>query len=103
MCHNEQIEEIAKIICGKTSGCENCMFNYNTCFEHKDAEEIYNAGYRKVSDIVNEIFEEISKASADWETQCMGSYKQGIKWGYLTTDVSKTLAELKEKFTEGIK
>ena len=53
--------------------------------------------YRKASDVAREIFEEISKASADWGCYCITS----TKWGYVTHDVSKTLAELKKKYTEG--
>ncbi len=57
---------------------------------------LYNAGYRKSQDFAEEIFAEISKASADWGCYCISAFK----WGYVTSDVSRTLAELKKKYTE---
>ena len=48
------------------------------------------------AETAREIFEEISKASADWG--CF--YISEGKLGYVTSDVSRTLTELKEKYTE---
>ena len=48
MAENEQIEEMAKIICGVESGCNRCVFDSKKCFEYKDAEQLYAKGYRKV-------------------------------------------------------
>jgi DNA-directed RNA polymerase subunit RPC12/RpoP len=45
----EQIEEMAKVLCGMKNGCDECMWNKTHCNERNDAEEIYNAGYRKQS------------------------------------------------------
>ena len=48
------------------------------------------------AEVAREIFEEISKASAFWSCYCISS----TKWGYVTHDVSRTLAELKKKYLE---
>ncbi len=47
---NKQIEEIAHILCGMKSSCGSCMFHKTRCLEYMDAEQIYNAGYRKQSE-----------------------------------------------------
>ena len=44
---NKQIEEIARALCGMTSGCNKCMFKNATCHEYNEAENLYNEGYRK--------------------------------------------------------
>lgn len=46
----EQIEEMAKILCGMKNGCDGCMWSKVYCNERNYAEEIYNAGYRKQSE-----------------------------------------------------
>lgn len=48
MNENEQIQEMAKVLCGMKSGCDRCMFNRVNCYERKDAEALYSKGYRKV-------------------------------------------------------
>lgn len=86
----DQIEEMAQAILEAGD-------NYDTCLEEDCitiAELIYNKGYRKASDVAEEIFAEISKASADWGCYCISAFK----WGYVTSDVSRTLAELKKKY-----
>ena len=62
MNEEKQIEEIAHVLCGMKSGCDSCMFNKERCFEYKDAERLCNAGYRKQSENVKEIFTEIDTA-----------------------------------------
>lgn len=58
---NKQIEEMARTVCdiytgnGKCDDCEDCDFD---CWAYRVAERLYNAGYRKRSEI-NEL-EEIS-------------------------------------------
>lgn len=46
----EQIEEMAKILCGMKNGCDGCMWDKVHCNERNYAEEIYNSGYRKQSE-----------------------------------------------------
>lgn len=54
MSKEKQIEEMAKIICQDSSNegkCEKCGFYENrSCRKFKEAEAIYNAGYRKQSE-----------------------------------------------------
>lgn len=47
---NNEIEEIAKIMCGVKGGCKCCMFSKKGCFEYENAVGIYNAGYHKQSE-----------------------------------------------------
>ena len=51
MTKQEQIEEMANIPhkCIKSS-CEDCIKNDRKCTDYKQAEALYNAGYRKVPD-----------------------------------------------------
>lgn len=51
MNKQEQIEEMANIAhkCIKSS-CEDCIKNDRKCFDYKQAEVLYDAGYRKVPD-----------------------------------------------------
>lgn len=61
----QAIEEIASIICKETSNkgvCEKCDFKKHEqfgftyqCSKFDNAEDIYNAGYRKGSDTAREI------------------------------------------------
>lgn len=47
MSREKQIEEMARVLCGMASSCNKCMFKKTNCYEHKEAEAIYNAGYRR--------------------------------------------------------
>lgn len=59
---DKQIEEMAKIIDGY---CEaECLDGCYSCVPYKNAEKLYNAGYRKASYVAREIFEEIEKQLA---------------------------------------
>ncbi len=58
------------------------------------ADVLIENDYCKASDTAEEIFTEISKASADWGCYCISAFK----WGYVTSDVSRTLAELNKKY-----
>ena len=51
MNEEQQIEEMANIPhkCIKSS-CEDCIKNDRKCTDYKQAEALYNAGYRKVTD-----------------------------------------------------
>ena len=63
---------------------------------HKQAEALYNAGYRKASEVAREIFEEIEEAidSCVVTEHFKGSYFELNKF-------MLGLAELKKKYTEG--
>ena len=98
MDKNKQIEEMANImrdtenVCQATQ-CPNCNYqncDYTICIHMLAAETIYNAGYRKAS----EIFEQIEK---HFVTGCT-FYGQAIH----SIGVG-TFAKLKKEYVEGIK
>lgn len=62
MTEQEQIEEMAKVI------CENYGTNYckefcgiATCSDPVVAQDIYNQGYRKASDVIDEFVKRLEK------------------------------------------
>lgn len=60
---DKQIEEMAIVL--SDGGCRKCDCDANGRFNCKllyDAELLYNAGYRKASDVAREIFEEVMQA-----------------------------------------
>ena len=65
MSKEKQIEEMAKVIDSEYDciiPCKECpYYNYTNCTDVKSAIKLYNAGYRKQSDVVREIFEEINE------------------------------------------
>lgn len=61
MSREKQIEEIGKIICGMENGCDGCMRNKARCNERNYAEEIYKAGYRKQSEVVDEFVKRLKE------------------------------------------
>ncbi len=58
MNKEKQIEEMAKVICPnkKPLKCADCVIR-GMCNTKETATEIYNAGYRKQSEVVEEVFE----------------------------------------------
>ena len=103
MTTEKKIEEMARSICPLANEYESCkecddeIATEDTCIHKKIACAIINNGYRKASEVAREIFEEISKASIGWGCYCITTSKAG----FLTSDVNRTLAELKKKYTEG--
>lgn len=79
MNKEKQIEEIAHILCGMENSCDECIFDKVKCYERLDAEQIYNAGYRKATDIVKEIFKELESVFY------LASYTVQRPMGSLTT------------------
>lgn len=68
MSRDKQIEEMAKDIlkCGCVGTCLECEYatlaeDDCACIDVKIAEGLYNAGYRKSTDVAEEIFAEIEK------------------------------------------
>ena len=86
MNREKQIEEMAKITCQmyrrdkekKCAGVQECDMK---CLHYQRCEALYNAGYRKTSDIAREIFEELKSAG-------LSELRYPI------------IAELKKKYTE---
>lgn len=56
MSRDKQISEMAKEICSEYDcviPCQSCAYyGYANCRDVKSAEKLYNAGYRKSSDVV---------------------------------------------------
>lgn len=92
MSKENQIEEMAKDLCG---WCRNgiCTVDMKPCdlgCSHRDVATIlYNAGYRKQSEIAREIFEEIDNLFDKYPT--------------LRNIGGTAIAELKKKYTEEYK
>jgi hypothetical protein len=109
MSKEKQIEEMAKIFCGMKNGCDGCMWDKVHCYERNDAKDLYNAGYRKASDVAREIFEEIGKLAkhsadeakmrADKETNVL--LRAELRGQQIGGNLMLyKLAELKKKYTE---
>lgn len=94
MSRDKQIEEMAKAICSEYDcviPCQSCAYYaYANCRDVKSAEKLYNAGYRKASDVAEEIFEEIEGFNRPPMHECEPVYI--IK--------ASEFAELKKKYTE---
>lgn len=93
----KEIEEMSREICSEYDcviPCQSCgYYGYANCRDVKSAEKLYNAGYRKAS----EIFEEIEKLmnKLDKRHIACGNPKQA--WG--VRSAMTELAELKKKYT----
>ena len=88
MDKEKQIEEMAKTLCSDYGECKYCICKKvesetNVCTVESDCEELYNAGYRKASEVAEEIFAEI------WENEHKGDFV------ILT---ARRFAELKKKY-----
>ena len=93
----EQIEEIAKII------CENYGTNYckefcgiATCSDPVVAEDIYNQGYRKASEVIDEFVEKVlGKIRYEYENypnaMTVGTYYQFRK------EINELAAEMRKE------
>ena len=98
---NKQIEKIAEAICGlRTSEgcfCDGGYCNHN-CLAYEQATNLYNKGYRKASDVVEEIFAEIANIIR-YHDELAG--RDGSEYGELiVSDIGCALGELKKKYTE---
>ena len=98
MNRDKQIEEMARAICEHfvPNGCGRCP----DCFCEGDALKLYNAGYRKASEVAREIFEEIEEV---FRQHTDGGYYLNNAWipEYLDPYTQDAVAKLKKKYTEG--
>ena len=103
MSNDKQIEEMALIIGGSE------IFEHEDYLEAKHkAESIYNAGYRKASDVAREIFEEIDKRFEALLKfyPCNGEFEDAKRfvdfhWKHIRRSIMCDYdAELKKKYTE---
>ena len=79
-------KSIAKNVIYEEDGC--------TVYCEELAKRLYLDGYRNVRDVVNEILNELSKATGEWGCYCLSTGK----FGYLTSDVHRTINDIREKF-----
>ena len=125
MTKDKQIEEMAKVMnecCNrydeqgnhlgnKCFECECwCDTNHICCsYNRKEAEALYNAGYRKASEVAEEIFEEIDdllyKDERDYDDLMESETVSEIYQEYLACSnyiygTRKAIAKLKKKYTE---
>ena len=91
MSRDKQIEEMASIINLPCSGhCEECPSLDCGCLEKLRAVSLYNAGYRKASDVAEEIFAAIEEmVITEKSNDGCALYLDKVE-----------LAELKKKYTE---
>ena len=86
MSREKQIEEMAKIIANANGNEQYAAYHI------PDATDLYNAGYRKASEVAEEIFGEIDKLlrqhRIEFDMSCVDFYFE------------KHYAELKKKYTE---
>lgn len=110
MSKEKQIEGMAKILCGMKNGCDGCMWDKVHCNERNYAEEIYNAGYRKATEVAEEIFSEI-EAEIDAALTSNYNFIQQHElldalWSRVNGKIDALrgidgfLAELRKKYTE---
>lgn len=84
----KQIEEIAKVMCGGCPDNKECM--HCLCADWYKAEDLYNAGYRRQSEIAKESFEDIYKLT----------YRLSNDEHYTIGDMIWDIDELKKKYTD---
>lgn len=91
---DKQIEEMAQDMC-KSCRKGICSFSGISCDLHCNTASLvktfYNAGYRKSTDVAEEIFAEIERALN--LSKCYGD--SGI---YFEKDIETDIAELKKKY-----
>jgi hypothetical protein len=97
MSKEKQIKEMMKII-NQANGRDD-----DSNYYEQDAEDIYNAGYRKQSEVAREIFEEIGEKLHHWGAlaeQDNSDYGELVE--IVLEDIICDIAELKKKYTEEI-
>lgn len=90
MSRDKQIEEMARTMCFQSESCTAESCTKVNCEKTWLAENLYNAGYRKASDVAEEIFAEIG--------EIVNEYLDGRIY---THEFCTILAELKKKYTQG--
>ena len=108
MNRDKQIEEMAKIICtptAKKGNCDKCGFKRH-CSKFDDATDLYNAGYRKASEVasevIDEIFEILDAEYRNYDTEALSDTLNKMYMSSRNTVIKITaeLVELKKKYTE---
>ena len=115
MSKDKQIEEMAKVIKSSLDGLGSGNFNFTgNEISAMFAKSLYNAGYRKASEVAREIFEELLKdithgleIARSTRKKFLHNIERNNIWVYHYDGEIKALegmecliAELKKKYTE---
>ena len=104
MNKENQIDEMAKAIEQARIKATDTTNSMNYGFGGWYAKELYNAGYRKSSEVAREIFEEIEKILRKPLTLAeQDNSDYGELMELILGDIITSITELKKKYTEGIK
>lgn len=78
MSKEKQIEEMAKILC--KGGCEKCL--KALCADYYKAEDLYNAGYRKQSEVIDEFVKRLLDAfpEGNRDARCPAIYYDDYRY-----------------------
>ena len=99
---NKYIEAMAKILCVDYGDCVQCICKSTEsdgdgCTTKLDCEKLYNAGYRKASDVIDDVNRSLT-------TKVFNSNEIATGYFWAITDVRKLLLKLKKKYeSEGAK
>ena len=105
MNKEKQIEEMAKTVCHLDRTCDQCMTSFE-CKAMTYAKRFYNAGYRKASEIFEEIEKQIDVTLSIIQKilNAKGGRANGktvlISKLDMLIESKKFIAELKKKYTE---
>ena len=114
MSRENQIEEMAKVIVGANctkEPCDECRWaGYASeavdCTEYLIAEHLYNAGYRKSTEVAEEIFGEIERAFFNYYDSTVTYSSPTIPYhmreavAFSLNEIFMKIAELKKKYTK---
>ena len=107
MNENEQIEEMAKNIDSEYDcviPCQNCAYyGYANCRNVKSAEKLYAKDYRKASEVVKIILEELELVLFEYDSWIPKYSSEGaeFRYGYsqaISDIVNVKIEELKKRF-----
>lgn len=95
---NKQIEEMAKELCSDCNrSCAVCN-DRDYCISYRAYSGLYNAGYRKSTDVAREIFEEIEKFLKSQEALSENKRLKEVGDWIFHEYLPSQLAELKKKY-----
>ena len=95
MSRDKQIEEMTHILHPFCDAA--CLDGCYSCVPYKNAEKLYNMGYRKASDVAREIFEEIENLLDNYHSAChpIGEIEA---YTYYEGGLGDAIADLKKKY-----